>query len=331
MTKQNVPFFYLKLLSLLLSFSACNIVSVYHRSLDRKFTRKLDTTVTLDINRTQLFCQYTISDSTKPYLLVLHGFGVDGRLTFFQHLKYFSKKYNMIIPDLPGFGKSYTYNDNYSAYNSAHTIKLLLDTLKIPTHRLYVCGQSYGGLIAALINKELQGNLAGISLNGSPLKYFNTDFFDKYNNEFKIENGTELILPQNKKALSKLLRAGSMYYMLTPWFMKRQVLADVFLPKREQKLKVIRAIVSEEKKLRADDYGFHLQKNIMIVVGAKDRLIPKLVSDSLVSTIAKHAHYKIFKRQSHNLMAEAKFGWRKYVNTTIKKWEQERMLNGVTN
>jgi pimeloyl-ACP methyl ester carboxylesterase len=319
------------LLLLIFSISACNMVSVYHRSLDRKFTRKLDATVTLDINSTQLFCQYTISDSTKPYLLILHGFGVDGRLTFFQHLKYFSRQYNLIIPDLPGFGKSYTYNDNYSVYNSAHTIKLLLDTLKIPTHKLYICGQSYGGLLAALVNKELQGNLAGISLNGSPVKYFNTDFFDKYNTEFKIENGIELVLPQNKKALTKLLKAGSMYPFFTPWFIKHQVLADVFLPNRTVKLKVVRAIVDEEKKLRADDYGFPLQKNIVIVVGAKDKLIPKLVSDSLVNTIAKHANYKVFNRQSHNLMAEAKFGWRKYVNTTFKKWEQERLQKLANN
>jgi pimeloyl-ACP methyl ester carboxylesterase len=304
---------------------ACNVVRTYHKFLDRRFTKHFDHTQYFDINNSKVFCQYSIADTTKPYLLLLHGFGVNGRLTLFQHYRAFSRKYNVIIPDMPSFGKSLNQSNNYSVYHSAHTMKLLIDTLKIPKQKLYICGLSFGGLIAALVNKELEGNIGGIILNCTPIKYFDIKHFANDKSKYKVANGMELILPQTPRALNELFKAGSTYPLFIPTFIKRQVLNDIFLPNRAEKVKVIMSIIDESDKLQKDDYGFDLQKHIAIVSGSKDDLVPPFVADSLKLNIAKHAEFKIFKGESHNLISEAQFKWHRWIDAVLEKWELERL------
>jgi pimeloyl-ACP methyl ester carboxylesterase len=325
MIKQISQALYICLFIFLLS--ACNVVRTYHKFLDRRFTKHFDHTQYIELNNSKVFCQYSIADTTKPYLLLLHGFGVDGRLTLFQHYRAFSRKYNVIIPDMPSFGKSLNHSNNYSVYHAAHTIKLLIDTLKIPKQKLYICGLSFGGLIAALVNKEVEGEIAGIILNCTPIKHFDIKHFVNDKSKYKVANGMELILPQTPRALNELFKAGSTYPLFIPTFIKRQVLNDIFLPNRDEKVKVIQSIMDEAEQLQTDDYGFNLQKHIAIIAGSKDDLIPPSVADSLKLTIAKHAEFKIFKGESHNLISEAQFKWHRWVDQVLEKWELERLGN----
>jgi pimeloyl-ACP methyl ester carboxylesterase len=323
MTNRLVQF--LSFSILIFIFTCCNTISWYHQRLDKQFVKFFEHTTYFELNGAKVFCQYSISDTTKPYLLLLHGFGVDGRLTMFQHYKPFSKKYNLIIPDLPSFGKSINYSNNYSVYNTAHTIRLLIDTLHLPKQKLYICGLSYGGLIAALVNKELAGNLGGINLNCTPIKYFDVRFFTDTSYNYNVNSGIDLVLPTNSKTLKALFKAGSVNRFYIPKIIRKQILKDIFLPNRAEKVKVIQSIVSEANLLATDDYGFQFQKHISLVAGDKDNLIPPSIADSMKLSIAKHAEYKIFKHQSHNLISESKRKWRKWINEVLDKWEAERL------
>jgi pimeloyl-ACP methyl ester carboxylesterase len=300
------------------------MATMYHKHLDRRFTKHFDNSKYYIINDSKVFCQYTISDPNKPYLLLLHGFGVDGRITLFPHYRSFSKDFNVIIPDMPHFGKSINYSNNYSVYYAANTLKLLLDSLKVPSHRLYVCGLSYGGLIAALLNKELNGNLGGIVLTNTPIKYFDIQHFVYGKSKYQVNTGLDLILPESPKALTELFRAGSKFPLFIPKFVKQQILNDIFLPDRERKASVLKTIASESNRLFEDDYGFKYQKNIALIVGSNDDLVPPPIADSIKMNLASHAEIKILKGESHNLISEAKFKWYKYVHALLLRWEVQQ-------
>lgn len=97
------------------------------------------------------FKQYLL-DSSKPYLVFLHGWGQDHRS--WDSLVYYCKLFsNCLVVDLPGFGNSKVIEpliiDDY-----VKAIKKLLDSLKIKDY--YLVGHSFGGKIIGFYGLKYQ-------------------------------------------------------------------------------------------------------------------------------------------------------------------------------
>jgi pimeloyl-ACP methyl ester carboxylesterase len=87
---------------------------------------------------------YEISGDGEP-LLLLHGLGSSG-LDWGEQVPVFSAHYQVITPDLAGFGRSDKLAGPYSIAEYAKDIFRLLDHLQID--RCHVLGYSMGGAIA---------------------------------------------------------------------------------------------------------------------------------------------------------------------------------------
>ena len=78
-------------------------------------------------------------------LLLIHGFPFDHRMWKHQ-IEFFSDRYRVIAPDLQGFGKSPSSQENIFIDHFAEDLKSLVDSLKCgPVH---LCGFSMGGYVA---------------------------------------------------------------------------------------------------------------------------------------------------------------------------------------
>ena len=84
-------------------------------------------------------------------LLLLHGFNVSG-ITWKAFIPYFSKTYQLIIPDLRGHGKTDNPPDRFSHRLVAEDISKLLDRLGVG--KVKCIGTSTGGM--ALLHMALQ-------------------------------------------------------------------------------------------------------------------------------------------------------------------------------
>ena len=86
-----------------------------------------------------------LSGSGQP-LLFVHGFPLDHTMWSAQ-IDYFSRQFQVIAPDLRGFGKSSSADDMVTMKEFAEDLAAILDELKIdmPVH---FCGLSMGGYIA---------------------------------------------------------------------------------------------------------------------------------------------------------------------------------------
>lgn len=85
---------------------------------------------------------YRVTGSGKPVMLV-HGFGEDGTV-WKNQIDFLEKHFQLIIPDLPGSGKSESIS-NMSIEGMAEIIKPILDKENIKT--CTVIGHSMGGYI----------------------------------------------------------------------------------------------------------------------------------------------------------------------------------------
>ena len=94
-----------------------------------------------------------IGDEGKGFPLVLvHGFLGSSEMWKLQ-IEYFKKKYRVITPDLPGFGKSNKLN---SKKNIPSMAQIIIDCIKEKKlENFYLLGHSMGGMIVQEITKIL--------------------------------------------------------------------------------------------------------------------------------------------------------------------------------
>lgn len=110
----------------------------------------------------------------KPYLVLLHGWLQDWQ-TFSPVISQLSKDFQLVLPDLPGFGASQLEAESWTSEQYARWLHGLIDQLELdPKLPLFVGGHSFGAKISALYaaqygrtNRQLSG-LILISSAGLP-------------------------------------------------------------------------------------------------------------------------------------------------------------------
>ena len=94
-------------------------------------------------------------------LLLIHGFAEDATI-FENQVSFLEKKYFIIVPDLPGSGKS-AYNDSVNSIEGyAEAVLAVLDAEKIA--KATVIGHSMGGYITLAIAEKFPGRLETFGL-----------------------------------------------------------------------------------------------------------------------------------------------------------------------
>lgn len=101
---------------------------------------------------------------TGPALLLLHGFPLD-RSIWKPLAASLDRDYDIIMPDLRGFGQSELPEGEYTIDQMATDLVDLLDQLHI--QKTYIAGHSMGGYVALAFAKLTPGRVLGMSLIGS--------------------------------------------------------------------------------------------------------------------------------------------------------------------
>jgi len=112
----------------------------------------------VDVNGARIF--YQVAGHGTP-LLLIHGFPLSGQL-YQSQLEGLSNRFQVITPDLRGFGKSQAPDANASIEIYAKDMLALLDRLGIQT--AIIGGHSMGGQITLEMYKEQPQRFAGMLL-----------------------------------------------------------------------------------------------------------------------------------------------------------------------
>jgi len=106
---------------------------------------------------------YTRSGQGKP-LVLLHGYPLDHRI-WLQVAPLLEPDFNLILPDLRGFGQSGTVEFTYSLADMASDVAELLDCLNID--KAVIVGHSMGGYISLAFARSFPNRLLGLGLVAS--------------------------------------------------------------------------------------------------------------------------------------------------------------------
>ncbi len=148
------------------------------------------------INEQPVLCRIT---GTGAPVLLVHGFGEDGSI-WEKQVPVLEKKYQLIIPDLPGSGRSALTAD-VSMEALAEVLKQILDALQIPA--CVLIGHSMGGYVALAFAEKYPDRLKALGLFHSSALADNEEkiVVRRRGIEFIHEHGPDKFLEQSTRNL----------------------------------------------------------------------------------------------------------------------------------
>jgi pimeloyl-ACP methyl ester carboxylesterase len=227
----------------------------------------------------------------KPVMLV-HGFGEDGTI-WNNQIAFLQKDYLLLVPDLPGSGKSEMLTENnITIADYASVIKAILAAENIT--QCSMLGHSLGGYITLAFAKEYPSMLNSFGLVHS------SAFAD---NETKIETrkkAIEFILTNGSKAFLKT-STPNLFYDKAKNFLEIEQLIEVgnnFNPNalvQYYHAMISRKVITDVLKTFA--------KPILFIIGQHDQAVP--FADSMQQTyLSSYAYIHILRSSAHMGMLE---------------------------
>ena len=226
--------------------------------------------------------------SLKPAVVLLHGFPEDGTVFHYQ-FEFLQKNYTIIVPDLPGSGKS-AYNPKLQSIEDfAEIVELILQKENI--EQCFLMGHSMGGYIALAFAEKYPKRLSGLALIHS------TAYHD---NEEKKEN--------RRHAIEIMEQYGSFNFLKTA---VGGLFSDEFKKHHPEVIDILieRAKTFETKALQqyytimmnrkdSTDILKKLEVPVLFIIGEKDKSVPLqdilqqtlLVNNAFVTRLPNAAH-----------------------------------------
>lgn len=251
------------------------------------------------------------NDGHKPYLLLLHGMGVDGQTNWYKQIKSLSKHYNLIIPDLIYFGKSKAKKEDFSVEFQARQMHEVLVKLGIQQD-VHVMGFSYGGLTAAVYNELYPSKNGKLILIDAPVKFYSTQLANDLAKLAGVDSMKNIIVPQNLKEFSALEKAVLSRKMPISKKQKLKIIRYYFVPTLSIRLNQLNYLQQEEK--RYQNYTYNLEKTVTLLIwGAKDGVVPLSVGEELHRAFPQSTQLVVYKKAKHDVH----FRYAKKLNKTV--------------
>ncbi len=247
----------------------------------------------------------------KPYLLMIHGMGVNGRTNWYKQIKALSKHYNLLIPDLIYFGESTSKEENYSVEFQAEQLHEALVKMNV-NNNIHVMGFSYGGLTASVYNQLYSEEVDKLVIIDAPVKFYSAAMSDSLAKVNNVKNIASMLVPENKIEFKAMMKAAVKRPFPTTNRFKRKFIAHVFTPDREVRIKQINYLMQHQATYKNYTYHFEDTK-VLLLWGAKDGIVPLQVGKELNKHFASTTQLRVFKTAKH----DATFSYSRKLNKEV--------------
>lgn len=278
-----------------MAFISCSTYNIAERHLNRKMN-KAGLDLHYDTVDSDAQIEYWDSaDSSKPALVLVHGFGASTKYQWYKQVKLLSKKYRVIAPNLNYFGRTVPKETDYSVQGQVTTLEKLLSHLKVDTCALI--GVSYGGLISAELANQTERTITELVLFDTPIKFADSSDIVKVKEYFKTPSIEELFVPSNPEGLNKLLFLATGKDRDIPKRFLEEFHQKAYQYNLEDKRNLISGLLDDMEKYRQQEY--HLNMPILLLWGENDKVVPLETGYKLKEYFGEHAKLKIIEDAAH--------------------------------
>ncbi|CAN7121059.1 unnamed protein product [Brassica rapa subsp. narinosa] len=239
---------------------------------------------------------------SKPNLLLLHGFGANAMWQYGEHLRAFTGRFNVYVPDLLFFGLSSTSEPNRSESFQAQCLMRLMEAHGV--QRTSIVGISYGGFVGYSLAAQFPEKVekivlccAGVCLEEKDMEdglfkaLFNTN----------LEEATGILIPQTPEKLKELIRFSFVKPIKgVPSFFLWDFIDVMCMEYVEEKRDLIKSILKDR---RLSDLPRIKQKSL-IIWGEEDQIFPLELGYRLKRHIGDNAEIVVIKKAGHAVNLE---------------------------
>ncbi|GAB4853891.1 hypothetical protein Ancab_018099 [Ancistrocladus abbreviatus] len=242
--------------------------------------------------------------TTKPAVVLLHGFAGDGILTWQFQVMGLTKKFSVYVPDLLFFGGSTTKSKDRSAKFQADCIAKGLK--KLGVERCVVVGFSYGGIVGLKMAEYHPELVAGVVVNGFVLS-LTESMTKKILQRLGLSSWSDLLLPNTAQGVKRLFDIGTFKIPFwVPNFFFKDFL-EVIRMNRKEKGELLEALVVSDD--AAATHKFH--QRIYLLWGKADKIFTVEDASDLKMKLGEKSRLETIKKAGHLAQLERPFVFNK--------------------
>ncbi|KAG1342634.1 4,5:9,10-diseco-3-hydroxy-5,9, 17-trioxoandrosta-1(10),2-diene-4-oate hydrolase [Cocos nucifera] len=235
------------------------------------------------------------SRSTKPPLVLIHGFGPTATWQWRHQVRPLSRHFDLVVPDLLFFGGSTTRSPHRSEAFQASALARLLDALGLS--KISVVGTSYGGFVSYHLARTLGAERVDMVVIASSdvLKAAGDD--RGLAERAGVENVQDLMIPRTAANLRALIGlAVHRPPRFLPEFLLRDVVGNLLNENLEEKKELMKAITLGNK----DEFQLTpLPQDVLIIWGEHDHIFPLDKAYEIKKRLGEKAKLEIMKDTAH--------------------------------
>ncbi|MDX1651960.1 MAG: alpha/beta hydrolase [Brumimicrobium sp.] len=212
------------LFTLFFGAGCSNSVSTFDAYLKKKYQRKGFSSDTLETRGFNVH-YWDNHKEDAPTLLFVHGFGGDGKVSWFKQAFDLHKDYRIVIPDLLWFGKSKSEKEP-SLASQIKALSLLIDSLNL--EKVHLVGISYGGFVSLGLAQRHPEKFNSLTIVDSPGTTVSDQDMEEFCRSVGAESIKDAFIPENKEEVKRLLNFSFYNPPALPGFVRKQTLGSYF-------------------------------------------------------------------------------------------------------
>jgi len=295
------PIAFLLLFSVMLS--GCNLARMHGHKSDNRLKRNDYAASTIEQSGPR-FTWYR--ESSKPKLLLLHGYTGTGSLQWSKTAKLLRKDYDCIMPDLLSHGRSMKWDTTRAGLSlddqAAHVIAML-DGLGVK-QPIPVVGNSYGGGVAARLAELHPERISELVIYDGLVSDYSAALADS----IARAHGAPSMLAVMRTPSPSDLRFGIRLSLYRdpplPGFILKQIYREFAEPYRAAQITLLKDLLAHEDQFNNKRYDWKMP--VYLIWGERDELIPNATGRAVMArngipeshwiTIPRTGHVANFER-----------------------------------
>ena len=239
--------------------------------------------------------EYWDSQSDKPPLMLIHGFGATTRFQWFKQVEMLSKHYRVILPNLLHFGNSFPSEEKFNLQNQVELVSNLADDLDLK--KFILGGVSYGGIVSIEYANKNSERVEKLIIMDSPIKFMFASDIKNVCKTFKVSSVEELFAPSNAKGLKKLWHLSSSKKSILPAFMFKEFHEKMYVGNLANKRALMRSLLNDLNKYAKHEYS--LEMPILLVWGSNDMVVPAERGKMLNEYLGENSEFHVIFKGGH--------------------------------
>jgi pimeloyl-ACP methyl ester carboxylesterase len=246
-----------------------NIIKILERQRSRKWNRS--GIKYFQFEDEQAVHAVYASNTGKEKMLLIHGFGANGLLQWYDAARILNADYDVIITDLLGSGTTLMKQDGYTIKDQVEHLKATIDFLGV-NEKIIVVGNSYGGLVASHFAHYYPDYVSKLVIYDAPAKHYQLSYANQIAATMGLNNIEQLLIPPTPEVMKQSLKIIYHKVPYIPDFIFEAMFQEPDHVQRAHQKKLLDHLIGFEKYYQVMDYQFKMP--IYLIWGEYDLLIP---------------------------------------------------------